>query len=88
MMLYRRHQVWSLIFVKGRLLQYGIQARIARLLGVARMTISRDVRALLKIGHPCRECGAYCHESITDPFDDSNSANPRLHPQDEDYSDG
>jgi len=77
-MLYRRRQVWRLIFVKGRLLEWGIRAKIARKLGVTRNTISNDVKELLKVGHPCRECHAYCFETLTDPFDPSPSANPNL----------
>jgi hypothetical protein len=51
---------------------------IARKLGVNRSTVSRDVKHLLKQGHPCRECRAYRHETLQDPFDDSPSANPTL----------
>ncbi len=55
----RRHRVAELLGEVGYL-QPGVQARIARHLGVHRSTISRDVRALLR-GLPaptCPCCGA------------------------------
>ena len=40
-------------------LQRGLQARIARMLGVSEATISRDVRAILQLGRheSCPTCG-------------------------------
>jgi hypothetical protein len=57
--LYRRFKISRLLFVKGGLLQRGFQACLARKLGVSRATICRDVKALLREGHPCPCCGAY-----------------------------
>jgi hypothetical protein len=74
----RRRMVWRLLFVKGRLLEPGIKSKLARKLGVDRSVICRDVKYLLQQGRPCKTCGAYHHETLTDPFDDSESANPNL----------
>jgi hypothetical protein len=43
---------------KGAFLQRGLQASLARELGVSRATICRDVQAIMAWGHPCRFCGA------------------------------
>lgn len=50
----RRRDVLSYIEAHG--LGYGVQARIARELGVSEATISRDVAALLYDVHPCPTC--------------------------------
>ena len=56
---YRRTQLSRLLFCKGAFLEHGIQARLARELGVSRSTICRDLQTLLREGHPCPQCGAY-----------------------------
>lgn len=74
----RRCIVHRLLFVRGRLLEKGIKTKLARKLGVSWTTIDRDIKYLLALGHPCKACGAFVHETIRDPFDDSPSANPKL----------
>ncbi len=56
---YRRSEVARLLNVQGSLFDRGTQARLARLLGVSRSTICRDVAYLLRLGWPCPHCGAY-----------------------------
>jgi hypothetical protein len=64
---HRRTILTHLLFAKGNLFEKGIQARLARKLGVSRSTICRDVKALLREGHPCPCCGAYTHPPKPDP---------------------
>jgi hypothetical protein len=64
---YRRAILSKLLFAKGRLFERGTQAQLARDLGVSRATICRDVKALLREGHPCPLCGAYTHPPKPDP---------------------
>ena len=52
----RRHRVLKLLSRYG--MDRGVQARIARELGVSRVTISRDVAALLFDYTPCPMCGS------------------------------
>ena len=40
------------------LFKRGTVTAIAGVLGVSVATISRDIQAILKLGHPCRYCGA------------------------------
>jgi hypothetical protein len=56
---YRRTRVAKLLMAQGSMFEHGVQAAIARQLGVSRSTVCRDVAALLKEGHPCPTCGAY-----------------------------
>jgi hypothetical protein len=51
----RRKQVLELLVRHGH--GHGVQARIARELGVSQATICRDVRALLPSHAPCPRCG-------------------------------
>lgn len=51
----RRRRVLRLLARHG--LGHGVQARIARKLGVAESTISRDTKALLCTFGPCPACG-------------------------------
>jgi hypothetical protein len=53
----RRRDVMLLLVKYGY--QQGVQARIARLLGVSEATISRDVRAALRASRVCQYCGSY-----------------------------
>ncbi len=64
---HRRTILSHLLSVKGRLFEKGIQARLARELGVSRSTLCRDIRALLHDGQPCPCCGAYTHPPKPDP---------------------
>ena len=52
----RRFRVLELLARYG--MDRGVQARIARELGVSRVTISRDVEALLFNHTPCPTCGS------------------------------
>lgn len=65
---YRRTILRELLFAKGKLFEPGIQARLARDLGVSRSTICRDMKALLCEGHPCPCCGAYKQPPKPDPL--------------------
>src|SRR5690349_6115939 len=56
---YRRVKLSRLLSAKESLIERGVQARLARELGVSRATICRDVRVILAWGHPCPYCGAY-----------------------------
>ncbi len=40
-------------------LEHGVQARMARELGVSEATISRDVAAVWALGHGCPWCGGW-----------------------------
>lgn len=60
-------EVASRLFAQGSLFRRGIQAELARELGVSRSTICRDIDHLLCQGWPCPHCGAY----MTEPSPDS-----------------
>jgi hypothetical protein len=57
----RRYRVLELLTQYG--MDRGVQARIARELGVSRVTISRDVKALLFDHAPCPRCGSFVPRS-------------------------
>lgn len=54
---FRRLDVARLLKEFG--IQHGVQARIARELGVTEATISRDLKALRSRLHVCQHCGSY-----------------------------
>ncbi len=54
---WRRTRVSDLLVKWG--LEYGIQARIAKELGVSEATISRDIAALMYDSRPCPCCGRW-----------------------------
>ncbi len=54
---WRRVQVSNLLVKWG--LEYGIQARIARQLGLSEATISRDIEQLMAESKPCPCCGSW-----------------------------
>lgn len=64
---YRRTILRELLFAKGRLRERGVQAKLARDLGVSRATICRDIRVLLRECQPCPCCGAYTKPPKPDP---------------------
>jgi len=45
-------------------LRRGVQARIARELGISEATVSRDLQALLHRGYVCPTCGSICTRSF------------------------
>ncbi len=53
----RRQKVVQLLRRYGR--GHGVQARMARELGVSEATISRDIAALWALGHGCPCCGGW-----------------------------
>jgi len=55
--LFRRLDVAQLLLKYG--CQWGVQARIARELGVSEAVVSRDVKANLHNLEVCQECGSY-----------------------------
>jgi hypothetical protein len=65
---FRRTCVARLLYFQGSMLDHGVQARIARELGVSRSTISRDVAYLLRLTHTCPHCGALT--TLPDPPQD------------------
>jgi len=57
MALRRRCEVSRLLTAQGAF-RRGYQAKLARLLGVSRATVCRDVATLRREGRPCPSCGA------------------------------
>jgi hypothetical protein len=55
--LFRRHDVAQLLLQYGY--RRGVQARIAKALGVSEATVSRDIKATLYAPHVCQTCGGY-----------------------------
>src|SRR5262249_17222205 len=61
---HRRLQVAELLTRYG--MGWGYQARIARELGVSRVTIHRDMKYLLESYLPCPVCGSVVHRDQID----------------------
>lgn len=55
----RRRKLSRLISTLGNVFERGLQARLARALGVSRATICRDMDYLFHLRWPCPRCGRY-----------------------------
>src|SRR5262249_31394405 len=69
----RRLQIRRILFVQGRALEPGIQAKLARQLGVDRSVVCRDIQRIKaeRGAQVCPQCGALHTESlVADPFDE------------------
>ncbi len=63
--LHRRMKIVESLRVQGSFAERGVQARLARQLGVSEATISRDIAAILKISAPCPTCGALAYSEVS-----------------------